>query len=64
MKKFILLAVFGLFCVLPFTGCFTFDKAHNREIVQVWRDDMGYIHEDLDWLFGLRRRSYLHAWVD
>jgi len=64
VRKFLLVAILvGLF-VLPQVGCFFFDKAHNREHMQVWSDDFGYIHQDLDWIFGLRRRSYLHQWVD
>jgi len=64
LRKVLLMAILVGFFVLPHVGCFTFDMAHNREHIQVWVDDMRYIHEDLDFIFGLRRRSFLHTWVD
>jgi len=62
--KLLLAIVVAAALVLPSSGCFTHDMAHNRKHVQVWLDDMHYIHEDLDWIFGLRRRSYLHPITD
>jgi len=69
LRKFLLAGIAVAFFVAPQVGCTTTTTktrttASFRDILQIWSDDLHYMHEDLDMIFGFRRRSYLHQFVD
>ena len=69
LRKLLLAGIAVAFFLAPQMGCGTASQktrttASLRDILQVWSDDLHYMHEDLDMIFGFRRRSYLHQFVD
>jgi len=70
VRKLLLAAILIAFFVVPMVGCLktapskTRTTASFRDIIQIWQDDIHYMHEDTDMIFGFRRRSYLHQFVD
>ena len=58
MRKLIFVVVLSALCV-GLSGCFIFDKEHNRHHWQVIKKDIMLLHEDIDWILCLDEESPL-----
>ncbi len=56
MRRIVLIALLGLMCT-SLSGCWFFDAAHNRKKYEYMKHDMKLIHEDLDFILLLDRKS-------
>ena len=49
MRKAVILLLLVVWCI-GLTGCFSFNREHNRDIVRMWKRDLQLMHEDLDFI--------------
>ena len=56
MRRVVLAALLAVFCV-SMSGCFFFDAKHNRMHYKVMKEDIRLIHQDLDWILLLDKKS-------
>jgi hypothetical protein len=57
-----MLVVVLIACCLGMSGCFFFDREHNRMHWEVIKRDLWLIHEDLDWILALDEESPLDSY--
>lgn len=56
MRRIVVVALLVVACA-GLSGCWFFDAQHNRKHWEVMKEDMRLIHQDLDWILLLEKKS-------